>query len=198
MMFFSCTSPSIYSEKNKHIHNMSAATYILYQFMEVSLRITHHFFQHNLKMWNINSTSRTSQAFGAARPATGNGISSSGCAVCWTTEARLHGCFFLVFGGRKMVVFFEKRNFLKGKLILSQLFTHIYIYVYICLIYIHVISYIYHHIFEIIYTYPVHSCTWCKLPISKLLRTHCWSASSREAATDPKPWGVYYEFMLNM
>lgn len=119
--------------------------------------ITHHSF--NITNEEVKHQLNGRQALGAARPATGNGISSSGCAVCWTTEARQHG-FRLLFLVEQMFFFWESGIFLKGKLILSQLFTHIYIYIYICLIYIHVISYIYHHILDIIYVYIYTSCTF--------------------------------------
>ena len=122
-------------------------------------------------MWNINSTSRTSQAFGAARPATGNGSSSSGCAVCWTAEARKMAGFSLFLVVQIWLdLFLGKRNFLKGffwyislSTYMSQLCTNFNIYIYKYYIYLfnlHVSSYIYHNILDItkiyIYTYPVH------------------------------------------
>lgn len=69
--------------------------------------ITHHSF--NITNEEVKHQLNGRQALGAARPATGNGISSSGCAVCWTTEARQHG-FRLLFLVEQMF-FFGKAEF---------------------------------------------------------------------------------------
>lgn len=73
---------------------------------------------------------------------------------------------FVVFGGTDGWIFFGLRNSLKGKLILSQLFTHIFIYIYICLIYmhtchfLHIPSYIRYFLYIHILYIPVHGVSY--------------------------------------
>ena len=72
---------------------------------------------------------------------------------------------FVVFGGTD-VFFWESGIFLKGKLILSQLFTHIYIYIYLFNLhtchFLHIPSYIRYYIciyIHILYI-PVHGVSY--------------------------------------